>query len=251
MFKEYFILLLLAHVVGDFYCQTGNMSKRKDSSMKWVIIHTIFYWLSTLIILSSVISVDILIISGVAAAAHAFIDILKYLYVKIERNRREITAGKERNIFFADQFLHILCLVIIAYVAVLKNIPFRIWEPVLGFFDIIKIDAMTFAAWAAAVLIIHKPANIFISKILNIYKPAGKDDTNRKDNNAGRFIGTIERIIILIFISIGQYSAIGLVLTAKSIARYDKISKEKDFAEYYLIGTLISTLVVIVVSFVF
>lgn len=32
-------------------------------------------------------------------------------------------------------------------------------------------------------------------------------------------------------------SAIGLVLTAKSIARYGRISKEKNFAEYYLLGT--------------
>lgn len=30
---------------------------------------------------------------------------------------------------------------------------------------------------------------------------------------------------------------------------YDKISREKDFTEYYLLGTLISTLAVTVVSF--
>jgi len=84
---------------------------------------------------------------------------------------------------------------------------------------------------------------------LAIYKPESNEAEKKKDNNAGRFIGTVERIIILIFISIGQYSAIGLVLTAKSIARYDRISKEKDFAEYYLLGTLISTVVVIVTSF--
>jgi len=82
---------------------------------------------------------------------------------------------------------------------------------------------------------------------LAIYKPISDKE---ELNNAGRFIGTIERIIMLIFLSIEQYSAIGLVLTAKPIARYDKISKEKDFAEYYLLGTLLSTLVVIVVSFV-
>ena len=31
--------------------------------------------------------------------------------------------------------------------------------------------------------------------------------------------------------------------------RYDKVSKEKDFAEYYLLGTLMSTVMVIIVSF--
>ena len=83
-----------------------------------------------------------------------------------------------------------------------------------------------------------------------VYKPENKEEDTKKDNNAGRFIGTIERIIMLIFLSIGQYSAIGLVLTAKSIARYDRISKEKDFAEYYLLGTLISTVTAIICVYI-
>jgi hypothetical protein len=249
MFREFFVLLLLAHVLGDFYFQTGNMSRKKDSSMKWVIMHSLFYWLSTLVVLGPIMSIDIMLIGTAAAASHAVIDIMKYLYVRKIRGRCTVGAGRERDIFFADQLLHLICLVFIAYIAVLQNIPLQIYSPVLEFFEIIKINVFNFVFWAAALLIIHKPSNIFISRILTVYRPENKDDTNKKDNNAGRFIGTIERIIILIFLSIGQYAAIGLVLTAKSIARYDKISKEKDFAEYYLIGTLISTLVVIVVSF--
>ena len=35
---------------------------------------------------------------------------------------------------------------------------------------------------------------------------------------------------------------IGLVFTAKSIARYNKISENPAFAEYYLIGSLFSIL---------
>ena len=250
MFKEYFILLLLAHVIGDFYFQTDRMSIRKDSSMKWVFVHSLLYWLGTLLAVSLVFSVNIFIIGTAAAALHAVIDILKYMYVRKSGKSIEITPGKDRNIFFADQFIHIACLIFIAYFAVLQNIPFRFCSPVLEFFEIIKIDAFAFTCWVTAVLLIHKPANIFISKILTIYRPENKEDENKKDSKAGRFIGTVERMIMLIFLSIGQYAAIGLVLTAKSIARYDKISKEKDFAEYYLLGTLISTLAVIVVSFI-
>jgi hypothetical protein len=99
-------------------------------------------------------------------------------------------------------------------------------------------------------LLIHKPANIAIQKLLLIYKPDMKANDKIRDKNAGRFIGTLERIIMLFFLSIGQYSAIGLVLTAKSIARYERISKEKDFAEYYLLGTLLSTFIVIVSSLI-
>lgn len=41
-------------------------------------------------------------------------------------------------------------------------------------------------------------------------------------------------------------AAIALVFTAKSIARYDMISKNQGFAEYYLIGSLFSMISVLV-----
>jgi hypothetical protein len=41
----------------------------------------------------------------------------------------------------------------------------------------------------------------------------------------------------------------GVVLTAKSIARYDRISKDQGFAEYYLLGTLMSTACVVLCKF--
>lgn len=43
-----------------------------------------------------------------------------------------------------------------------------------------------------------------------------------------------------------KYSAVGLTMTAKSIARYDQITKNPAFAEYYLIGTLYSILYTVV-----
>lgn len=51
---------------------------------------------------------------------------------------------------------------------------------------------------------------------------------------------------MFMFIAMNQYAALGLVLTAKSIARYDKIAKDEKFAEYYLLGTLLSTACVVI-----
>ena len=51
---------------------------------------------------------------------------------------------------------------------------------------------------------------------------------------------------MLILLHMGQYAMIGLVLTAKSIARFKRIQQDQGFAEYYLIGTLLSTLISIV-----
>ena len=107
-------------------------------------------------------------------------------------------------------------------------------------------EAETVAKWIMALLFIHTPVNIFIQNFLGEYKPQEHGKLIRADHKAGRKIGTIERLIMLIFLSKDQYAALGFVLTAKSIARYDKIAKDEKFAEYYLLGTLVSTLCVII-----
>jgi hypothetical protein len=58
---------------------------------------------------------------------------------------------------------------------------------------------------------------------------------------AGAVIGIIERIFIMTFVLLGQYTAIAFVFAAKSIVRFGE-AKERKFAEYYLIGTMASIL---------
>lgn len=120
-----------------------------------------------------------------------------------------------------------------------------------SFFSVFEISESVLLMWIVKVLMIHKPVNILIVHLLSEYKPAQGTSQDGNDKKAGRYIGTLERIIMVIFISLEQYSAVGLVLTAKSIARYDRITKEQDFAEYYLLGTLLSTISAICVSLIF
>ena len=42
-FRECFIILLLGHVIGDFYFQTERMAIRKILSLKWVMFHSLWY----------------------------------------------------------------------------------------------------------------------------------------------------------------------------------------------------------------
>ena len=43
----------------------------------------------------------------------------------------------------------------------------------------------------------------------------------------------------------GEWGAVGLVLTAKSVARFKKLD-DQDFAELYLVGTMTSVLIAMV-----
>src|SRR5436853_396446 len=57
----------------------------------------------------------------------------------------------------------------------------------------------------------------------------------------GRAIGALERALALTLVLLGQYAAVGWIIAAKSLARF-KALEDREFAEYFLIGTLASFL---------
>jgi Protein of unknown function (DUF3307) len=60
----------------------------------------------------------------------------------------------------------------------------------------------------------------------------------------GATIGILERLLIVTFVLAGADAAIGFVVAAKTIARF-RLLDDRDFAEYYLLGTLGSVTVAI------
>lgn len=69
----------------------------------------------------------------------------------------------------------------------------------------------------------------------------------RPDTRAGRYIGMLERTLILILtlVLVNALPSVVFVLTAKSLARFRELS-EIEFGEYYLVGTLTSTCIALV-----
>lgn len=59
--------------------------------------------------------------------------------------------------------------------------------------------------------------------------------------SAGKWIGICERVLILTFVIMSQYTAIGFLMTAKSILRFsEKENNTQLKTEYVLVGTLVS-----------
>jgi hypothetical protein len=67
---------------------------------------------------------------------------------------------------------------------------------------------------------------------------------------AGTLIGYLERALILTFVLLDQWGAIGFLLTAKSILRFNDIKgdEQRSLSEYVLLGTLVSFAVSIAVG---
>lgn len=89
------------------------------------------------------------------------------------------------------------------------------------------------------------PAGFLIAKITQPWQDQiGK---NKGLVDAGRWIGMTERILILTFVLIDQFTGIGFLIAAKSILRFSDIKNAEDHKEagYILLGTMVSFIVAI------
>jgi len=72
--------------------------------------------------------------------------------------------------------------------------------------------------------------------------PAAAPDVAR-----GRAVGSLERALALTMVLLGDYAAVGWIIAAKSLARFKQL-EDREFAEYFLVGTLASFLLAVLVG---
>ena len=223
------ILFLTAHIIADFYLQSPNLAAGKERNAKALAWHLAIY---AAVMLLSALGLTLIqgdprmIWAGFALSAlHAAADLLKY---RISKAKRMGSPDAQAWLYLSDQLFHMLCIVFIMN----------------RFTATLPIPSLTLR-WILLLSLIHKPANISFKKILSKYEVSG--DAGKPDTlpGAGAVIGSLERVLCAIFIGLGQDASIGLIYTAKSIARFKKIEENPKFAEYYLIGTLYSILFVV------
>ncbi|MBR6332099.1 MAG: DUF3307 domain-containing protein [Dehalococcoidales bacterium] len=220
MWVELFLCLLLAHLVADFALQTSESCKSKREkkwrsdchyihaatvfALSWLASFCLEFWWCALVI----------------TIAHFAIDIWKsYREDKVKW-------------FVIDQFLHIAILAIVAW----QWCRFNEWSVPFGI-------STKYIALAVAIIVCWKPANIFIKLILKHYSVNMPEAHSDSGFNAGALIGDIERWLILAFVIMQRYEALGLLIAAKSIIRFG--DKETAKTEYVLAGTLMSIFIAV------
>ncbi len=247
-------LLLCGHLIGDFYLQPQVLVERKNRKLFFLLLQGSIYALAVLAMVLPVMGGRVFIAFLLIFASHLLIDFLK--------GRLSLSKGKfgilKKNMFVVDQTIHVIIVAAAAQLcAAGGQIPLNAYgNALVDVYDglLVKLSPVELLRYIFVFLLIGKPSNILIREINkkgNIKKPdstdgliAGELKQNPSEyQNAGKIIGILERILIVVMVLLKQYAAIGLVFTAKSITRYDKISKEPSFAEYYLVGTLLSVTV--------
>lgn len=220
--------LLLAHILGDFFFQPDAWVKEKEQKKlkspklyAHVAIHV-------LLIFVVFFSFKIWLAAIVIGVLHFIIDAIKLIYQR----------PKTKQIwFFIDQLLHVS--VIVIYVASTTN--FHI--------DVAILQQPKILVFVFSALLLTAPAAVFIRVIIAKFIPNQANDKNSLQN-AGKFIGMLERLLIFLFVCTNHFEAVGFLLAAKSIFRFGDLKEAHDIklTEYVLIGTLLSFGIALVVS---
>lgn len=215
-----FIKLILAHLIGDFILQPQKWVLHKQGNKiksKYLYFHILLHFLLYLLLLWDL---TLWKVALVIAGGHFCIDLLK-LY----------TDGffKNKSIpFFIDQILHIILIYCCVFYA-------NLYEHTLAIFQDLDWYLIT------AIVFVTYPAAVIMGKILE--RMSDQIETDHKSlPNAGKYIGIIERLFVLIFIVIGRWEVIGLLIAAKSVFRFNDLKERNNrkLTEYILIGTLVS-----------
>jgi hypothetical protein len=226
-----FTKLFLAHLIGDFLLQPNTWvlhKEEKKAASKYLYFHVLIHAVVTLLLLWDFSYWKIALIILVS---HYLIDLIK-LYIT--------PLFKNKNIpFFIDQVLHITVLYCCAYFD-------NLWMHTTELFTLLDWNLVT------AIIFVSFPAAIIMGKLLEPMS-AQLDMDHESLPNAGKYIGIIERLFVLLFIILDHWEAIGLLITAKSVFRFNdlKESNSRKLTEYILIGTLISFGIAIITGVIY
>ncbi|SNR43501.1 Protein of unknown function [Maribacter sedimenticola] len=215
-----FIKLILAHLIGDFVLQPTKWVVHKESnkvSSKYLYLHVLLHFVLYMLLLWDL---ALWKMAMVIAIGHLGIDILK-LYTDPMFKNKSIP-------FFIDQGLHVLLIYICVFYGDLSGRTVLLFQDM----DWYLVTAIVFVTY---------PAAIIMGKVLE--GMANQIETDHKSlPNAGKYIGMIERLFVLIFIVIGRWEVIGLLIAAKSVFRFNDLKERNNrkLTEYILIGTLVS-----------
>ena len=216
-----FIKLLLAHLAGDFLLQPQRWVQEKElrkhrsprlylhallhGLLSWVLVWDLLFWLPALIIMIS----------------HYIIDLSKVIFQK---------PGTRIIWFAVDQFLHVVVLTIIWFV----------WQS--PDFSSVDFPMTTVLIVITAAVFLTNPSSAIIKTIISQWTPDTFYTVSTSLPDAGKFIGYLERLMVLTFILLNHWEAVGFLLAAKSVFRFGdlKDSHDRKLTEYVLIGTLLS-----------
>lgn len=229
--------ICLGHLLADFLFQTNRLVEQKrGGKSRAYLIHGLIHYFSCALLLGffvrgSLVSLRAQSVLAALALVHLLIDLLK-----IKLTRQLIKDGPWA--YVCDQAAHLATIILAA----------AIIAPAGSFAALAAVFQDARAVRNAVILIpVVYVAVVFGGGYLvrfltrSLAEGAERNSHGKSETlqNAGLYIGWLERFLVVTALLLQSPAMVGLIFTAKSIARYPEFKSER-FAEYFLIGTLLS-----------
>lgn len=224
--KTSYTFMLKKHIIPGFLCNIAYLAifdiliqwQKQNDFIKTIVIS--FLW------------------SAIIWLLHIILDIIK---VKIVESKESKYIHLDWISYILDQVVHFFIIYIISYHEwkLIKN------DNILSITKYNK-NILSLIILICIIILITRFTQFLIQKILNKHFT----DNCNKTLASGTSIGIIERLLIL-FAVIEQSlftPIIAGIIALKSVTRFEKINKDSKYAEYYLLGSLISLLSALVFS---
>ncbi len=244
------LLSILAILCADYLLQSEENAATKDSlKLTAFLWHGVKIFGVILFFLHGYQWLTLIGYATIITGAHLLIDLLVNFLNRIKK--RNLTL----LVFIVSQVIHIAAIFVIwSWIDLQAN------QEVVSFYErIFRVNHLTSFAGVSNSEIKFVPERFLMGAIVYLYVSFGgsilidkfllwlrkrEDFSGDKTDHTGKWIGILERIIVLSLILNDALGSVAFILTAKSIARFRELHN-RDFAEYYLIGTLASTMLAI------
>ena len=239
-----FLALYLAHLLADFVLQTdGIVAAKKAGRWQSYFVHGLIYYGTMLgiVVVMNPSLVGMWAFEGIVVAlclVHLLLDWAKLTVIKARWIPDDVRS------FTGDQALHL---------ATIAGATFFITRPplqsVVAFFQEIRSAQEGILIVAVVYVVVIFGGGYFVRYLIGpLWKRRPNEPKQEHDEvvNAGLYIGWLERFIALTAVFLQSPGTVGLILAAKSIARYPELKSTERFVEYFLIGTLLSISIAII-----
>ena len=222
-----FLRLLIAHLIADFLLQPKSWVQ--DKNEKGIKSLKLFLHIIVVTLLSVILTIDYFSwqIPVFIFLFHYLIDLFK-VYLKPAKINQLVW-------FLIDQIFHVVAIVVV--MAIVGQLPGSWLDDYLN----VATDERALVLLLAYIFVIW-PSMIIINLATSKWQSQIHQELEPSLQNAGKWIGILERVLVLTFVLSAQFQAIGFLIAAKSILRISVRSEgsARILSEYVLIGTFIS-----------
>lgn len=214
----YFMLLYLVHLLADFSLQPLSwIQDRKEKKIRSV---KLLYHVGLHVLLTALVIWDLQYwyLLVILAITHWACDVWKSY-------QKPILAS-----YLIDQLFHALVIALISFLLLRQGDELYLLSTIP--------EAEKWLTIACATLLSLRPLGMVVMYFMQGFELDESD--NYALENAGKWIGYFERIIIIMSVLVEAYAIIGLLVAAKSLLRYNENNRNRKHTEYVLVGSLLS-----------